>query len=64
MRTTRPYLMGFKVSAEEREAIRKAALKLRSSDSHLMRLACLGVAEQLGVKIRQDPKDGDDERRG
>ena len=62
MRTERPHVMSFRVTEAEREAIRKAAADYRRTDSEMIRIACLGVAEALQTKSAPAPKDRPDAR--
>lgn len=51
----RPYVISFRVSDAERTTIRRAAKAARRSPSDLMRLATLGLAEQLMIGRRLAP---------
>ncbi len=51
----RPYVISFRVSDDERTTIRRAAKALRRTPSDLMRLATLGLAEQVSRGRRTAP---------
>lgn len=47
---TRPEVVGFRVSTEERKAIRAVAERLSRTEGDFLRLVALRIAEELGVK--------------